>query len=201
MVTRGKKVSSPSKRIRRDGDVEIFCSLAMNLQLLRATSKRDESAASTIKIDEVSFVKSLQKLSSRWMIFTFDELTHLAAIIDEDEDGYISWNDFYLFCRRVEEALHASRIKNIEETLQILFEDLSFVFIEDDMNPLDKWFERKLIDIATGARIKDLHPLTQLFSFISPEYRHDSIDTSVLIQLFSSLGVTIQGDPAPSHNA
>jgi hypothetical protein len=52
-------------------------------------------------------------------------------------------------------------------------------------------FEQKLVSICMSARIKNLHPLTQLFSFITPEMRNVSIDTELLTHFFMSLGVTI----------
>lgn len=196
LVSHGRKVNSPSKRVRRDGSIELFCTLALHVRLIRQNTKVDELTAQFIKIDEIAFVKALTKVSPRWKIFTFDELTHLCALIDEDDDGFISWDDFFLFCRRVEEALHQSKTKNHEETMQLLFEDLSQVVLaEEEEARISRFFEQKLMDVCVSARIKNLHPLTQLYSFVTPDLRGQPLDLELLTHLFTSVGVTLTDEP------
>ena len=38
-------------------------------------------------MDEVTFVRALTMLSTRWRLIPFDELTQLAFLLDNDQDG------------------------------------------------------------------------------------------------------------------
>ena len=46
-----------------------------------------EAVARTIRMDEVTFVRALTMLSTRWRLIPFDELTQLAFLLDNDQDG------------------------------------------------------------------------------------------------------------------
>lgn len=79
--------------------MEIFLQLAANVGMLKPGYKGEmlrlqsirpthllvviEQTAADIFIDEVSFGKALTLLSTRWRIFTFDELTHLCGTIPQ----------------------------------------------------------------------------------------------------------------------
>ena len=122
------------------------------------------------------------------------------ALIDEDEDGYISWADWFLFCRRVEEALSSSlhRSRDVESILATLFEDLSVVVIPGEELVVSTLLEQKLIDMCVSARINQLHPLTQLFSFVPPDLRSKPLDSSLLLLLFESMGIAVSEDEPSS---
>ena len=40
-------------------------------------------------MDEVTFVRALTMLSTRWRLIPFDELTQLAFLLDNDQDGIL----------------------------------------------------------------------------------------------------------------
>ena len=59
--------------------------------------------------------------------------------------------------------------------------------------------EIKLVAICTSARIHQLHPLTQLFSYVPPQLRSFPLDKTILTELFESLGVTVTESATSSY--
>lgn len=59
--------------------------------------------------------------------------------------------------------------------------------------------EIKLVAICTSARIHQLHPLTQLFSYFPPQLRSFPLDKTILTELFESLGVTVTESATSSY--
>ena len=91
--------------------------------------------------------------------------------------------------------MHRSR--DVESILTTLFQDLSVVVIENEELVVSTLLEQKLIDMCVSARINQLHPLTQLFSFVPPDLRSKPLDSSLLVQLFDSMGIAVSdGEPS-----
>ena len=92
--------------------------------------------------------------------------------------------------------MHRSR--DVESILATLFEDLSVVVIPGEELVVSTLLEQKLIDMCVSARINQLHPLTQLFSFVPPDLRSKPLDSSLLLLLFESMGIAVSEDEPSS---
>ena len=56
MVSRGRKVASPSKKVRREGDLEIFLQLAAHVDMLRPGYR----GCASVRLPSLPYIPSLR---------------------------------------------------------------------------------------------------------------------------------------------
>lgn len=160
VVTLGKDVSSPSKRIKRDARIDLYgkivqCSYP---NVLNAAAK---------PISYYEFATGIQQFSERWSQHPFDELLSLAYLVDVDQTGEITCGGFSSFIDEVE-ASYRINPSYPREALDDMYDRYRETLYKLVMTAVpDITLRNKLGLLAMLSSQFQLQPLTALFELPS----------------------------------
>lgn len=100
-ISRGKYISSPKKSIRDRGAKAFF--LELSKQEIKPKTDMDALLPNPMNI--LAFCRALAKQSRRWSSYEPDELITLALLLDTENDGYVSFQNFLDFVYKLQGLL------------------------------------------------------------------------------------------------
>ncbi|KAJ1442364.1 hypothetical protein B484DRAFT_442166 [Ochromonadaceae sp. CCMP2298] len=187
VVTFGKDLASPSKRIKRDARIDLYN------RLLRS-QQPDLKNYTGVNLSYYEFAGAVQNFSDRWSSqYPFDELLSLAFIVDGEEAGQVSCNGFKTF---IEEVEHAGRTNPSfpKEALNAYYDVRREKLYKHAMTAFDSVELRdKLAYLAVLACQFQMQPLHSLFELLEIQSENQAEDVvGFIVQLCTAVNERIQ---------
>jgi hypothetical protein len=189
ILTRGKEMSNPNIKRKRDALLLMFDDFSQNKKLSPKMSKNQ-------KLSYLELTDGFRRLGKRWTFYSPDELLTLAVLMDLENKGYFTFEDFFNFAFIVTESWKqgkADPTKCFDVLFECLRERLLRRMEETRRNNdyrIAPALEEKLVDIVANARRRGMAPLMVILSYVG-EYGTD-LSADLLSDLFRQFGVIVE---------